>query len=233
MRRILIWYDFIRLRQRLQVSKHAMHRHRRQITVASAWCFRRLEAALSGRQTAFSDRAMRFTALCNHAWASRPAQSSTLRRSDGNPSDNTVFGSHCRSRWLHSDKAQSRAPAPSRQQQLFSRSLIQQPATILRGCDPPLPIPCLVLLSTLTKIKLPMPYRWQPAPARLLLKTALVLCRTRQLSPDDTSTHASLIPTVGDIAPGSIVEFSVRGKPAAGLVIKRDGKKNWIIVDAR
>ena len=131
-----------------------MHRHRRQITVASAWCIRHLEAALSERQTASKELAMR--PFCSPCMTSRPARLSTLRRNDGDLPDGIMFGGHCRSRWLHSDKPQPRAPAPSRQQHLSSRSLSQQSATIVRGYIQTLPTLCLMMSPSLHHLRLPM-----------------------------------------------------------------------------
>ncbi len=90
--------------------------------------------------------------------------------------------------------------------------------------------------TTRVQIPHPPPFSLQPSKCRVALGPVRAWpapCRTRQLSGNDTATHASLVPTVGDIALGSIVEFSVRGNPTPGLVLKRDGKKNWIIADPR
>ena len=46
-------------------------------------------------------------------------------------------------------------------------------------------------------------------------------------------SSASFVPAAGAIEPGCIVEFSSRNNPVLGLVVGRDGKKNWFIADTR
>lgn len=48
-----------------------------------------------------------------------------------------------------------------------------------------------------------------------------------------TSSSASLVPAAGVLEDGCIVEYSSRGNPVLGLIVGRDGKKNWFVNDSR